>query len=249
MHKIFWDMGIVSMLTSDIDAKEHKHWMLQLFYLPSENSHLNVEGEDVDGRLIVVNKNCNHSFQTNGRIHFSMLIIPGTKLCEHICHSYLNNKSYYDFTYMLDLENAKTFDKFVRDSSVDGYKTFKKYLLDILSFDSCCLSHKNDSRVQAIVEHFTKGNISITEISEELSLSPSRVAHVFKEQTGTPLKSYLLLSQMYIAFENLFGGKTITDAAMDAGFDSPSHFAATTKKLLGESASMSLKDSEFLKVF
>lgn len=34
---------------------------------------------------------------------------------------------------------------------------------------------------------------------------------------------------------------------MSAGFDSPSHFAAVTKKMMGICASKSLKHSEFLK--
>lgn len=50
------------------------------------------------------------------------------------------------------------------------------------------------------------------------------------------------------AFELLFCGESITDEAMRGGFDSPSHFAATTKKMMGMPASFSLKDSEFLKV-
>lgn len=38
------------------------------------------------------------------------------------------------------------------------------------------------------------------------------------------MKSYLLLHQMEKAFEGILYGKSITDAAMAAGFDTPSHF-------------------------
>jgi len=43
--------------------------------------------------------------------------------------------------------------------------------------------------------------------------------------------------------------RNITDAALNAGFDSPSHFAATSKKLTGMSATNISKDSVFLKAF
>ena len=62
------------------------------------------------------------------------------------------------------------------------------------------------------------------------------------------LKGYISLHRMKRAFSLLLGGESITDAAMKAGFDSPSHFAATVKKMMGMPARLSLKDSEFLKV-
>lgn len=74
------------------------------------------------------------------------------------------------------------------------------------------------------------------------------LSHLFREQTGVSLKSYILLHQMEKAFIELLNGATITQAAMEAGFDSPSHFAATVKRMMGMPARLSLKDSRFLKV-
>lgn len=65
---------------------------------------------------------------------------------------------------------------------------------------------------------------------------------------GVPLKSYIQFHQMQTAFLALLNGKNITEAAMLAGFDSPSHFATVTKKMMGMPASISVKNSVFLKV-
>ena len=62
-----------------------------------------------------------------------------------------------------------------------------------------------------------------------------------------PLKSYIQFRQMQTAFLALLNGKNITEAAMLAGFDSPSHFATVTKKMMGMPASISVKNSVFLK--
>lgn len=78
--------------------------------------------------------------------------------------------------------------------------------------------------------------------------SQSRLSHLFKEQIGIPLKSYIQFHQMKQAFLALLHGKSITEAAMATNFDSPSHFAAVAKKMMGMSARTSLKDSVFLKV-
>lgn len=67
----------------------------------------------------------------------------------------------------------------------------------------------------------------------------------FREQVGILLKSYIQFHQMQKAFLTLLNGKNITEAAMLAGFDTPSHFAAVTKRMMGMPASISLEDSVF----
>jgi len=90
---------------------------------------------------------------------------------------------------------------------------------------------------------------TVENFSKKVYLSSSRLSHLFREQTGVPLKSYILFHQLEKAFTALLGGANITDAALLAGFDSPSHFAATVKKWMGMPVSASIKNSEFLKVF
>jgi AraC-like DNA-binding protein len=98
-----------------------------------------------------------------------------------------------------------------------------------------------------MVESFRLSDYSVESVSSLLSLSPSRLAHLFKEQTGMPLKSYLVMHRLMHAYSLLFQGKNITEAAMQSGFDSSSHLAMLNKKLTGVTASSILKNSEFLK--
>lgn len=90
---------------------------------------------------------------------------------------------------------------------------------------------------------------TIENLAKEVCLSPSRLSHLFANQIGVPLKKYIQFHQLEKAFTAILGGKSITNAAMLAGFNSPSHFAATVKKWMGMPVSTSIKDSEFLKVF
>lgn len=56
------------------------------------------------------------------------------------------------------------------------------------------------------------------------------------------------MDKLQKAFYLILHGMDITTAALEAGFDSPSHLAATSKRLLGMSAREIKKDSVFLKV-
>ena len=75
------------------------------------------------------------------------------------------------------------------------------------------------------------------ELCELTCLSQSRLSHIFKEQTGISLHRYLALDKMKKGYIHYLRTGNITDAAMYAGFDSPSHFASTCKRMFGISFS------------
>lgn len=105
-----------------------------------------------------------------------------------------------------------------------------------------------DERIPQVLEYLR----SLDEVPEDITaqlcakvcLSPSRLSHLFKENVGISLHRYLAMDKMrkgYIHFQK-YGN--ITEASMRAGFDSPSHFAATCKRMFGISFSEFVKGSE-----
>ena len=105
-----------------------------------------------------------------------------------------------------------------------------------------------DERISQVLEYLR----SLDEVPEDITaqlcakvcLSPSRLSHLFKENVGISLHRYLAMDKMrkgYIHFQK-YGN--ITEASMRAGFDSPSHFAATCKRMFGISFSEFVKGSE-----
>lgn len=82
------------------------------------------------------------------------------------------------------------------------------------------------------------------QICKRVCLSPSRLSHLFSENVGISLHRYLAMDKMrkgYIHFQK-YG--SITEASMRAGFDSPSHFAATCKRMFGISFSEFIKSGK-----
>ena len=100
---------------------------------------------------------------------------------------------------------------------------------------------EKDERITEALEYLKQLETVPEDITERLCrkacLSQSRFSHLFKEQVGISLHRYLALDKMkkgYICFTRT---GDITDAAMYAGFDSPSHFAYTCKRMFGISFS------------
>lgn len=77
----------------------------------------------------------------------------------------------------------------------------------------------------------------LQKLSQNACLSESRFSHLFKEQTQMTLNRYLSYEKLRKTFHLILSGKNITESCMQAGFASPSHCAATSRKLFGISLS------------
>lgn len=91
------------------------------------------------------------------------------------------------------------------------------------------------------IKEFKHLEKSIQEIADKYGISDSRLSHAFKACMGVSLKGYLNIKQMQYAYRLIMEGKSITYAALEAGFSSPAHLAAICKKQMGISISMVLK--------
>ncbi len=249
VNKIFWDTDKISMITNHLDADTHSHLMLQLFVGVDDYVEIVIKDIRIKCNVIVVNKNVAHSFSAKGKLYFSSIIDPtsvyGKKLIDK-----MGEKDFLIYDQIDTYELSRQVKRLLHSTNVEQYKYFYKYLLNYLELSM--YKHMYDERISSIFQILDTCKCtdhSIKYLADNVFLSSSRLSHLFKEQTGIPLKSYIILHQMERAFDELFAGRNITEASMIAGFDSPSHFASTVKKMMGMTVSLSLKDSEFLKVY
>jgi AraC-like DNA-binding protein len=82
--------------------------------------------------------------------------------------------------------------------------------------------------------------IASRELAAEAGLSESRFLHLFRDELGTSLRRYRLWVRLVHAGKAIGAGSNMTDAAMKAGFASPSHLADRFKTTFGLSASQLL---------
>ena len=247
MLKIFWDKDNIAFIGNQVNSAEHSHCVLQVFLSLDEPLQVTVENEQISGKCVIVNKNVSHIFSCEGKIRLSILIEPSSgfakELIKKIDGNYLvcNNgidRIQQKAAALLNTDDKQQYSDFIKD--------FADYLGVIRN------SEDLDERIAELLEIMQNCNCydhAIENFAKRVHLSSSRLSHLFREQIGVPLKSYILFHQLEKAFTALLDGTNITDAALLAGFDSPSHFSATVKKWMGMPVSASIKDSEFLKVF
>jgi AraC-like DNA-binding protein len=102
-----------------------------------------------------------------------------------------------------------------------------------------------DDRIERVTG-FIKANITTQEISldslaDEACLSTSRLAHLFKEEIGIPLRPFILWCRMREAVSAVLSGMTLTQAAHQAGFADAAHLSRTFTDMFGINPSSVLK--------
>ena len=94
MNRIYWDEDKIGMLTDQINAEPHKHWMMQIFLSLEDELYMRIEKEEVVGKCIVVNQNIIHVFNCEQKVHFSILIFPTSRLSIGLKDK-IQNAAYY----------------------------------------------------------------------------------------------------------------------------------------------------------
>lgn len=93
-----------------------------------------------------------------------------------------------------------------------------------------------DRRVRQIIKWAgdnLDGALGINEAADAVGLSPSRASHLFVEETGLPFRTYVLWLRVSRAVDAHARGKSLTDAAHEAGFADSAHLSRTFKRMFG----------------
>ncbi|MDH5656427.1 MAG: helix-turn-helix domain-containing protein, partial [Spirochaetia bacterium] len=105
-----------------------------------------------------------------------------------------------------------------------------------------------DLRVKKVIQHIYNlsmddiDDISIKEISSTVSLSESRLQHLFNENTDYTIKEYKKILKTLKFFNALNNSKSLTEAAHKCGFTDSAHMNHVLKDLYGIRPSLYFKN-------
>jgi AraC-like DNA-binding protein len=94
----------------------------------------------------------------------------------------------------------------------------------------------SDPRVIAAVETIRQRldhTVTLAEVASAAHLSPSRFRHLFVEETGMPLRTYVLWRRLLSVWELLMQGESLSAAAHAAGFADSAHLSRTSRAMFG----------------
>jgi len=108
-----------------------------------------------------------------------------------------------------------------------------------------------DPRVQRalnIIRALPEKHISVNDLAAQVFLSSSRLAHLFRQQTGLPIRRYLLWSRLLDATRLMAQESDLSKAAHQAGFSDSAHMSRTFQKMFGITPSEIFKNKALVEV-
>ncbi|MBK9490590.1 MAG: helix-turn-helix transcriptional regulator [Haliscomenobacter sp.] len=111
--------------------------------------------------------------------------------------------------------------------------------------------YAHDERIVAckrlINQKIHQPKIKLADLAQEVCLSPSRLSHLFREQMGMPIRSFIIWERMKIAIHDLLQNDlNLTEAAYSAGFYDVAHFTKNFKELFGVTPSVVYNNSRIV---
>lgn len=108
-----------------------------------------------------------------------------------------------------------------------------------------------DARIAALLDRLRARpgkRVTLRDLAKEAGLSDSRLTHLFKEQTGVPIRRYLLWLRLNDAMDRAMAGAALTEAAHAAGFSDSAHLSRTCQKMFGINPFAVVRHSRFVQV-
>ena len=169
----------------------------------------------------------------------------------HFLEKYkLGEKKYADLSEYFDSKNLNKLKKLLKDTMTLEEVNFARNFVAELITENLQEKRQRDARIEKAmklihdtVNHETE-NITVAEIAKNVNLSPSRLQHLFKEDSGHTIQSFTQGVKTVKFFRTICEAKTLTEAAHMCGFTDASHMNHIIKKLYGVKPSIYFSGSK-----
>jgi len=242
-HTIYKSINSLLIIGREIDANQHSHHALQISIALDEAFHFECDGASGDFNGVIVAPNISHSLSAKSGQQALLLLDPEHYQAQEIIKRWLNKDGFYEIEAQTLVKLRRHIDALLANAQPDP--TPIAHILETLVPANIDTSNM-DTRIQEVIDYIGQRSqklASIEELADKACLSPSRLAHLFKQQVGIPIRRFLLWQRLLDACFYAAAGASLTEAAHRAGFSDSSHFNRTFKTMFGVHPSTMMKQS------
>ncbi|NJL38273.1 MAG: helix-turn-helix transcriptional regulator [Leptolyngbyaceae cyanobacterium SM1_4_3] len=207
------------------------HQGTAVFYSTDGNFDIDFRHRFLDNaQLAVVPSLVKHNFIGKNFNHTVLLIDPDNKLSILLNQQFKNNPDIAVSTL------KKSFDESFATFHTGFSEQAMSIFCQLKMFCGQTETELIDARICKSVDYIKRNienKIKIQELSKVAGLSESRLAHLFRQQIGMPIRKYVLWQRMKYSFFAAQNGFNLTEAALSGGFADAAHFSRTVSALFG----------------
>ena len=232
---------ILAFTAKKSNVEIHRHSAFQIVYTIDNNFKTLIENKDHNNVFgFVIRPQVAHSCLCNNS-DLIVVNIEAYSILGRLIDKQLSESHSHIFS------TNEEFDTFFFHLKHHSYSNFLQFLnSDMFSI------HPIDDRVKKSIEYiennFKSESVSIPEIANHVTLSASRLAALFKQQTGSSISKYLLWTRLRNAVVLILNNKNVslTQIALESGFYDSSQMNKYMYQMFGVSPSKLRQKSELI---
>lgn len=232
----------IMICTDYADPAEHRHMAAHLIISPGRNMTVSVSGNTFNCQGIFIPPNMAHKVDTCNSPVIVFLFDSTTSVASQLKDiQILPDTACTHISYL--------FSEFEHFGSTTAYLQFETQVFHILGFDvRCTVADTRIADAMKTIRARLSNPLSCRDVADSVFLSPSRFSHLFRQQTGMTFSAYLIYQRLLHVYTRILSGMSITEASLEAGFSSSTHFAEVNRRVFGLSASSITKNLIFTKI-
>jgi len=244
-----WEGGFLLIARAQGVVPSHAHHAIQIVI--ALDGRVAICGEHDgwrDSRGLVVRPDVEHSFDCNGAMGVMLFVDPESSEGAWLCTSLRQ-----DITIVPDAQLDAIVPELRRfvDRPDDAEDVGAVVCRSVQSLrPGRAPARRLDSRVTTVLDAIRASEdlrISLETAAEKAFLSPSRFAHLFREQVGLPFSRYMLWRKLTRAMVAIGSARTIAAAAHAADFADAAHLTRTFYQMFGMAPSVLMR-GEFIEI-
>jgi AraC-like DNA-binding protein len=234
---VVWDgasLWVLASATEHAQTAFHSHHAIQITFGLAGAFQLRTPDEALSGPVVAVAPDANHIFEAHGEAAF-LFIEPDGAVGRALSRLWFGDGPLKKLdsqgleALLSELSNA-----FRRVRPDEELVSIGQRLVAALASG---IEHSApEERVAAMVRFVTENldePLTLPMVAAHAGLSPGRASHLFVEQTGLPLRTYVLWRRVARAVELYSDGLALTEAAHSAGFADSAHLSRTFRRMFG----------------
>lgn len=216
------------------DAHFHAHHAIQITLSLEGSLALSTEARTLAGPAIAVAADARHRFEADGLMVF-VFVEPESRPGRALAEALFRDRD------LVALDSAALLPAVAPLAATFGESLAREALREagarvVEALAPAASVPLPDARVRRIIDYAVAhldGPLSLNGAAHGVHLSPSRLRHLFVEQTGLPFKTYVLWLRLVRALDVYSSGGSLTEAAHAAGFSDSAHFSRIFKRTFG----------------
>lgn len=242
-----WDGGFLAIGRAKGVVPRHAHHAIQIVVaLEGEITAQGRDGDWVSGRGIIIGPDREHSYDSCGA--FAVMLFVDPESTEGV---WLRSSLRDDITLIPEKRVALCVTELTRfrERPLESLETGALIRHCVQALTTGALpARRIDDRVTRVLRQIQRSNdlrMSLEMAAKSAFLSPSRFAHLFKQQLGLPFRRYVLWRKLTRAMLAIGREGTATAAAQDADFSDAAHLTRTFSQMFGIPPSVMLRGEFF----